>query len=465
MCLVILLGRLLLKRLVANLFGALNNLEITNGIHSVITDFIAISSALSVLMLIIGGYFYITSSGNPNKILTAKKIIKNTFLGLVIVLAAGMLVNFLGTILPSAHNASSETLNIGKVTPIKHDSGIVGLIIKAISGVFTDIITTLTAPFMHAFSFFISSTPIPSKNQDVFNLWKLSTSIADSLFIIVLTLLGMRLMSSSVLGLGEISFSKILSRSALAFIAINTSIYLIDLTVYVSNLMIKALDLNQANNVFTTLEKITNQPSIYSLAALIILVIFLVIAVILLIYYIGRIITIYLGAILSPLVILLFLLPASKDIAINLTRKYFTNIFVLFIHVIILLLASALLGGMGGDGADPLMSMLLGIATLIMLLKTQGVLAQISYLSSAPKIARQFSNNLVSGVSYIGGQAMQLANMSVAYRGAVNLGKEFIGSDASTSQYLSAKLIHQKADQIRNGQRENKYDEKGHIKK
>lgn len=59
---------------------------------------------------------------------------------------------------------------------------------------------------------------------------------------------------------------------------------------------------------------------------------------------------------------------------------------------------------------DPLMAMIVGLATLIALLKTQGVMSQLSYASIGPRMSRQVVDRIVLGVSYIGSQAANTIN-------------------------------------------------------
>src|SRR5581483_7683171 len=136
-----------------------------------------------------------------------------------------------------------------------------------------------------------------------------------------------------------------------------------------------------------------------------ILISFLVLTVMLLVYYIGRLITLYIGAILSPLIFLLWLLPAFKDFAITAAKIYFTTIFVLFVQVVIMQLASSMFITMlqGGTNSQPntLMALLVGTATVWALLKTQGVMKELSYAASTPRAAREMAGTFVRGVSFM----------------------------------------------------------------
>jgi hypothetical protein len=132
---------------------------------------------------------------------------------------------------------------------------------------------------------------------------------------------------------------------------------------------------------------------------------FLVLNVMLLVYYVGRLITLYIGAILAPLVLLLWLLPAFKDFAITALKTYLATIFVLFVHVVILLLAASIFTGIlkGDDSGQPsnLMALIVGMATLIALLKTQGAMQELSYAASTPRAAREMAGSFMRGVGYM----------------------------------------------------------------
>ena len=75
-------------------------------------------------------------------------------------------------------------------------------------------------------------------------------------------------------------------------------------------------------------------------------------------------------------------------------------------HVIILQLAASLFTGMSVTSSthtpDTLMAMVVGLATLIALLKTQGVMMQLSYVSVGPRSARKLGGQFMNGISYMG---------------------------------------------------------------
>ena len=84
----------------------------------------------------------------------------------------------------------------------------------------------------------------------------------------------------------------------------------------------------------------------------------------------------------------------------------------LFVHVVILLLAASIFTGMlsgAPDGSlNPLMASIVGIATLISLLKTQKMMMELSYVSVGPKALRKLGSQFVTGVSYMSGKAKAL---------------------------------------------------------
>ena len=402
------------------------NSLVSSSIAPVMKALALVGSILCTLFLVIGGYQYITSSGNPERLVRAKKIIKNALIGLVIVLAAALLANFLKSAYGPVNmgNHISNVPSLQSIKPAKSSDGLIDIIIKAISGVLGSIIETVAIPFLKALSYFTSGTPLITTNHSVFNLWIVAVGIADALIVLVIALIGLHVMGFQVFGLEQVDIRHILPQVGLVFLLINSSIFLIDGIISLSNVMIKAISGgNATHNVWLVLSEVVKQPSAYGLAALIIMTVFLVFSVILLIFYVGRIVTIYLGAVLAPLVILCWLLPSLRDTAISASKRYFSAIFVLFIHVVILELAATLLTGMmanSGSKPDPLMAMIIGLATLVALLKTQGVMSQLSYASIGPKMTRNIAEHLVLNVSYLGSQAFSAVNSVIPIKENTN---------------------------------------------
>lgn len=73
-----------------------------NFIKSIVTTLVGLAGAVAVVFVVIGGYHYITSSGHPEKLDKAKKTLQYAGVGLVIVLAAYVIVDFVAGIAKSS---------------------------------------------------------------------------------------------------------------------------------------------------------------------------------------------------------------------------------------------------------------------------------------------------------------------------------------------------------------------------
>ena len=395
---------------VAPLFGATDVSAAGRSLESLLQPLMlsltGLASLVAVFFLIFGGYQYMTSKGSPDKLEHAKRIIRNALIGLVIVIAAGTLTNILANSYDAGNQQLANNLPaLESIEPQDGGGGVVEVLIKAITGLFKHIIVSAAKPFIDALEYFTRATPLMGENSSVMRLWLTVVGITDALFVLVLALLGFHVMSSASLGFDEIEFKHMIPQLALTFLFVNTSIFAIDAVISVSNFMIKALTASFGDtSVFNVLSSIANDAGGMGLVALMILVVFLVLSVILLVYYVMRVVVLYLGAILSPLVALLLLMPGFKDFAITAIKTYVTVVFVLFVHAIILLLAASVFAGMIASDAEgvlnPLMSIIVGIATLITLLKTQGVMQQFAYVSVGPRALRKLGGQFINGVSY-----------------------------------------------------------------
>jgi hypothetical protein len=378
--------------------------------HSVIDPIIyslsAVGGLLCVALLIVSGFHYTTSSGNPEKLDRAKRIIRNSLIGLIIIISAASVTGILSHAYGSQQGISGQHLpSLESVKPDSASLGLVGVLIKAITGVLQSIVDTVGRPFIDALSYFTNSTPLMADNNSVFNVWLITTGIADALFVLVVVLIGFNVMSSSALGFDELDVRHIIPQLAACFVLINSSIFIIDVIIQLSNGLIVALKAGVGEaNVWGVLSKVTEQAGATGLATLLIMIVFLVLVFMLLVYYVGRIVTLYLGAVLSPILLLLWLLPSFRDFASNAARTYLATIFVLFIHVVILSLAASIfsiLEGTGNNNPDVIMTLIVGMSTLITLIKTQGVLTQLNYASIGPKSLRNLSRQFVNSFNSV----------------------------------------------------------------
>jgi hypothetical protein len=385
---------------------AVVNADVQNYLRPIMLSLIGLAGVVSAFFIIQGGIEYMTSSGRPEKLEHAKRILRNALIGLVIVIAAATLTN----ILTSAYQDGGGTTvqNIPSLTPVETDDGgggITEVLINSIIGLFKHIITAAASPFISALDYFTNSTPLMADNPAVFKLWLTVLGIANALFVVGVAMIGFHVMSSASLGLEETEFRQLLPRLVMTFLLMNMSIFAIDAVVSLSNVMITAIgNAYDSISVWEALTGVADTAGGQGFVALLIMIVFLILASILLVYYIMRIVTLYIGAVLSPLVVLLQIIPGFKDFTSTSLKVYVSNIFVLFVHVIILTLAATLFEGIRKEGAfppyDPVMAMFVGVATLITLLKTQGLMMQLSYVSVGPRAIRKLGNEFMNGVSY-----------------------------------------------------------------
>ena len=73
-----------------------------NFIKTIVKTLVGIAGAVAVVFMVIGGFHYITSSGHPEKLDKAKKTLLYSGIGLVIVLAAYTIVDFVAGIAKSS---------------------------------------------------------------------------------------------------------------------------------------------------------------------------------------------------------------------------------------------------------------------------------------------------------------------------------------------------------------------------
>lgn len=382
--------------------------------------FAGIASLACAFFIAHAGYVYITSSGKPERMEYAKEILKKAAIGLVIVLAAATLVTILTNSYNSSYDPNNATLpNLEAIKPKSQNNGLIEMIINAITGLLSMIINSIASPFLSALEFFTKATPLMATNKSVFNLWLAMVGIADVLLIVVVGLLGFQVMSAASLGFDEVDIKHLLPRIALIFILMNSSIFLIDGIISLSNVLVSAVSqISGASSVWNTLTKVVEKTSGQGVAVLFIMVAFVICSIVLLVYYVMRIVTLYIGAVLSPLVSMLWLVPGFRDFAETAFKTYLTTIFVLFTHVIILQLSSSILTGLAtasGDNAVPdvLMAMVTGIATVLMLLKVQGVMMQFSYVSMGARNIKKLGGQFMNGVSYMTGAGLKATRRTV----------------------------------------------------
>ena len=386
-------------------FAAVNG-DVQAYLEPIMYSLVGLAGVVSAFFIIQGGIEYMTSSGKPEKLEHAKRILRNALIGLVLVIAAGTLT----AILTSAYqDAGGSTLeNVPSLTPVAAEQGgggITEILINAIIGLFKHIITTAASPFINALDYFTHSTPLMADNPAVFKLWLTVLGIANALFVAGIALIGFQFMSAASLGLEEVSLKQLLPKLVGTFLLMNMSIFAIDAIISLSNVMIGAVENAYSSlSVWDALTGVAGGADSYGLVSLLVMVVFLILATILLVYYVMRIVTLYVGAILAPIVALLQVIPGFKDFFMTAMKTYISVIFVLFVHVIILTLSATMFEGIRAEDAeqpfDPVMATVIGVAAMIALLKTQSVMQQLTFVSVGPKAMRKMTKQFMNGVTY-----------------------------------------------------------------
>jgi len=363
-----------------------------------------LASLATSFFLILGAYQYITSSGKPGALEGAKKTIKNALIGLALIFFANTFVSILHTAFttPSIDTTSGE-LALLPLEPVTVENSLTQILIDAIGALLQIIIQSITKPITDAVINFLTTTPLLATNSVVFNFWLTMLGITDALFALVVAALGFHFMSASTFGFEEIELKQVLPKVGLAFLGANTSIFIIDWVIKLNNTLISAV-LNSTGGLnLAWIDNAFNPSDIDPIQTLfvteIFMLMFLILAIVLLLFYITRLITIAVGAVMAPLVFLLWSLPKFSDFAEISAKTYLTNIFSIFIHVVIIQLAAAFLTLPNQVGTNSLISILVGVGLLLTLLKTQSFVIQLLFYNSARGLTKKIGGQIINVIS------------------------------------------------------------------
>lgn len=374
--------------------------DITNYTNDTLQIITLIGTASAVFFLIKGGYGYITSTGNPETLLHAKKTIKNALIGLVIILSAGVIISTFQNALnnPSSSN-STGAVSLTPLASTAPTGGLTQVLIDAVTGFMQNIVESATKPTVDAIMTFLTTTPNLMNNSVVFNFWLISLGIVDSLFVVVVALLGLHFMSATTFGYEEVELKQLLPKIGLAFLGANISLFLADYVIITCNAMVKAVlgatgGLNQAW-VLNAINPATFITGTTPLITLIFLILFLIVSIVLLLMYITRLITISLGAVLSPFIFLLWAIPKTADFAEIAIKSYIVTVFIVFVHVVIIQLASSFLT-IPGNSNNSLISIAVGIGLFFTLLKTPGFMMQLIMYNTGRGMMRKLGGQIMN---------------------------------------------------------------------
>lgn len=375
--------------------------EIQSFTGDLISNLSILASVFVLFFLIRGGYLYLTSSGNPEALEDAKITIRNALIGLVLILSASTFSSILTTSFttPSPGIETSQ-IELAPLETVEPEDGLTQVLTEAIAGFLKNIIQSATKPLTDSVISFLTTTPLVATNHSIFNFWLVILGITDSLFVLVIVLLGFQVMSATTFGFEEVELKKLLPRLGLAFLLANVSIFMVDWVLRCNNALVSAVlnatgGLNQAwiENAFN--------PPVMTLESVLVItlvfgVLFIIITVVLLLFYISRLIVIALGAVLSPLIFMLWAIPRLADFSEIAIKSYLTTVFSVFIHVVVIQLAASFLTLPGESEGSGLMAVLIGIGLIFTLIKTQSVVYQLVFYNTGRAVLRKVGGQIVN---------------------------------------------------------------------
>lgn len=384
--------------------AATTNSEISAFTNQTLSTLLIFASAAAAFFLVRGGYMYITSTGKPDALEHAKLTVRNALIGLVIIISAAVFSSLLqGAFSTPSQGTSSAQLNLSPIQPVEPSDGLTQVLLDAIAGFLQNIVQSATKPLTDGIITFLTNTPSILTNSVIFNFWLVMVGITDSLFVLVIALLGFHFMSASTFGFEEIEFKHLLPRIGLAFLGANMSIFLADWIVLSSNVLVKAV-LNATGGLNTAwIQSAFSPASIVTdstpLITFIFMILFVIVAIVLLLFYVTRLITIALGAVMSPLIFLLWAIPKFADFAEISFKTYITVVYTVFVHVVIIQLAASFLTVSGQSGTNSLISILVGIGLLFTLLKTPSIMMQLVFYNTGRGMVRKIGGQIMNVIS------------------------------------------------------------------
>src|SRR6185437_9565567 len=137
--------------------------------------------------------------------------------------------------------STGGTVGLQPIQPVVMAGGLNQLFYDAMTAIIQMIVQSATKPVIDGIISFLTTTPSLLSNSVVFNFWLVIVGIVDSLFAIIIALLGFHVMSTSTFGFDEIELKHLFPRIGLSFLLANTSIFLIEWVISICNVLIKAV--------------------------------------------------------------------------------------------------------------------------------------------------------------------------------------------------------------------------------
>jgi hypothetical protein len=234
------------------------------------------------------------------------------------------------------------------------------------------------------------------------NFWLVSLGIVDSLFIIVVALIGLQVMSATSFGFEDIDVKQVLPKVGLAFVGANVSLFLADYAIVACNALVNAVLNNTGGLNHAWVADAINPTTLLTgttpLITLIFIVIFLIVAIVLLLMYISRLIIISLGAVLSPFIFLLSALPKTADMAEAAIKSYMVTVFTVFVHVVIIQLSASFLT-LPGNSNNSLVSISVAIGLFFVLVKVPSLMMQMVMYTSNNGLIKKIGGQIINVMS------------------------------------------------------------------
>jgi hypothetical protein len=403
---------------------------VTDYTHTTVNIITIIASSLLTFFLVKGGYLYMTSSGNPENLLNAKRTIIRSIAGVLLVFGANIIVSTLTNAFSGTIQGGSDTsITFSPIVP-SPGNGVVQILIDAITGVIQNFIQSGTKPVLDALIGMLTTTPSLLSNSVIWNFWIVMVGITDSLYVVVIALLGLHVMSSDSLGFEQVEIQTLLPRIGVAFLGSNVSLFLADYVSVTCNMLVKAV-LNGTGgithawvlNATTWTALIDPKQAVF--ITLIFLLLFLILAIVLLLMLVGRLIFISLGAVLSPFMFLLWVLPKFSDIAEIGAKVYIANVFSIFVQVVVIQLACSFLA-LPEVTDNSLLALAIAIGLFFSLLKIPKMLYDMAFYSSGVRSFKQLGGQIMnilttskstarekSGITHAAGNGIKMARETV----------------------------------------------------
>lgn len=377
--------------------------DITNYTNDTLNILTIIATTAALFFLIKGGYFYLTSSGNPEALIQAKKTIRQAIIGLVIVLAAGVIISvFRNAVNSNTDAGNTANIALSQIETVKPNDGLTQVLIDAVSSFIQNIVESATKPIVDGVIGYLTSTPNLLNNSVVVKFWLVSLGIVDSLFVLAVALMGLHFMSASSLGFEEVELKSVLPRIGIAFLGANISLFLADYAIITCNALVKAvLDSTGGLNhawIVDAINPTTLVSGTTPLIILIFLVLFLILSIVLLLMYISRLIMISLGAVLSPFIFLLWTIPKFADTAEIAIKTYLVSVFMIFVHTVVIQLAGSFLT-LPDHTENSLLSIAIAIGLFITLLKVPSLMMQMVFYSSRSGAIKKLGGQIINVMS------------------------------------------------------------------